>query len=253
MKHNIIFGRKAVIALSLPLLLAFTSASAHQVWLEPSAGGKGAKLFFGEFGGNLRETSPGLLDKFVKPTAHHVTAGKAEPLTVAKSGSAFDIAGRIGVGQSLVAEEANYPISERKNGDKTVRSLYHPAARLVVDWAAQAPRLKLDLVPTGRSDKSGHELKASFNGQPLPKAKVALVTASGWMQELQTADDGTVRVQLPWRGTYVLELSHSDTSPGEREGQAFDRATYVTSLTVVQRKGLQALPAVPPAPPNKLN
>ena len=43
--------------------LSFTgSASAHHLWLEPD--GQGAKLYFGEFEGNLREASPGLLDRF---------------------------------------------------------------------------------------------------------------------------------------------------------------------------------------------
>lgn len=41
---------------------AVTTAHAHQVWLE-SAGGQ-ARLHFGEFNENLRETSPGSLDKF---------------------------------------------------------------------------------------------------------------------------------------------------------------------------------------------
>lgn len=237
-------------------MLLLGSAQAHHVWLEQTATGQEGpatvKLFFGEFGGNLRETSPGLLDKFVKPSALRMAGATAEPVTVVKNANAFEIPVRLSPGQSLVAEETNYPISERKDGDKTVRSLYHPAARLLADWTAQQPQLKLDLVPTGRSGPQGHELRATFGGQALPKAKVALVTASGWTRDLQTAEDGTVHVQLPWRGTYVLELLHADASGGERDGQRYDKATYVTSLTVVHRKGLPALPALPAAPPNKM-
>ena len=44
-------------------LTAVTSAHAHQVWLE-NAGGQ-ARLHFGEFNENLRESSPGALDKFL--------------------------------------------------------------------------------------------------------------------------------------------------------------------------------------------
>ena len=45
-------------------LLATTglAAQAHQVWLEHSGGQ--ARLHFGEYNDNLRETSPGRLDKF---------------------------------------------------------------------------------------------------------------------------------------------------------------------------------------------
>jgi uncharacterized GH25 family protein len=234
---------------------AFGSASvhAHHIWLEqPSAGGS-AQLYFGEFGGNLREASPGLLDKFVKPSAHKLGKAEPVPLTLSKGAQSYALSARARAGESLIAEEANYPISERKQGEQTVRSLYHPAARLVTDWSEQAARLKLDLVPTGRSGKEGRELRATYNGQPLPKAKVVVVTAAGWSQEHRTADDGTLRVQLPWRGSYVLELSHNDAGGGEREGQRYDRASYVTSLTVVQAKGLPQLPAAPPAPPNKMN
>ena len=233
------------------------SAFAHQIWLEqaPARGARPvtAHLYFGEYGGNLREASPGLLDKFVKPSALRIAGSAVEPLVLVKQGGAFDLSAGAAIGQSLVAEDAGYPISERKNGEQTVRSLYHPAARLITDWKAREPLLKLDLVPTGQRHADGHELKAFFNGKPLVKAKVALVTAAGWAQELQTSDDGSFRVALPWRGTYVLELSHSDPTGGEREGQRFDRATYVTSLTVMQAKGLPPLPAAQPAPPNKLN
>ena len=44
-------------------LTAITSAHAHQVWLE-NAGGQ-ARLHFGEYNENLRESSPGSLDKFL--------------------------------------------------------------------------------------------------------------------------------------------------------------------------------------------
>ena len=46
------------------LLLATLAggAQAHQVWIEAS--GNQARLHFGEYADNLRETSPGLLDKF---------------------------------------------------------------------------------------------------------------------------------------------------------------------------------------------
>ena len=57
------------------LLYRFTgSASAHHLWLE--ADGQGAKLYFGEFEENLREASPGLLDRF-KPLPEAKAVGAA--------------------------------------------------------------------------------------------------------------------------------------------------------------------------------
>ncbi|XVJ71784.1 MAG: DUF4198 domain-containing protein [Rhizobacter sp.] len=227
------------------------SAQAHQIWIEQN--NRNAVLYFGEFGGNLREASPGLLDKFVKPVARQVSAQGVRPLTLHKTAAGFVLSGRAARGESLVAEEPTYPMSERKDGDKTVRSVYHPAARLVTDLSPQAPQLKLDLVPTGKSGADGVELQAFYDGQPLPKAKVVFVTSSGWLREHEADNQGKLKVAMPWRGTYTAEVKHS-TGPGERQGasgpEAYDRSSFVTTLTLVQAKGLAPLPTLPAAPPN---
>ena len=46
-------------------------ASAHHIWLEVD--GQNARIYFGEFGENLREASPGALDK-LQPQAKAVSA-----------------------------------------------------------------------------------------------------------------------------------------------------------------------------------
>ena len=56
---------------------AFASANAHQIWIEQD--GKRARVVFGEFAENLRELSPGRLDKFVALTG---TIGGWVPLRV---------------------------------------------------------------------------------------------------------------------------------------------------------------------------
>lgn len=241
-------------------MLLLGSAQAHHVWIEqPAVGQKtgNATFFFGEFGSNLREASPGLLDKFPQPVAFRLSAKGEQALPVSKTAGGFAIAARAAKGESIVAEEPAYPISERKDGDTTLRSLYHPAARLVVGFSKQDPKLTLDLVPTGNAGKDGVEVQAFYKGQPLPKAKVEVITASGWSQTHYSDEAGKLRVQMPWRGTYVLELSHSDKNPGERAAasgpEKFDRASYVTSLTLMQATGIATLPAPPAAAPNKMN
>ncbi|WP_372827414.1 DUF4198 domain-containing protein [Polaromonas sp.] len=247
---------KSIAFISAMLLLG--SAQAHYVWIEqPAAGQKAgnATFFFGYFGGNLREASPGLLDKFPKPVAIKLTAKGEQALPVSKTAGGFAIDARAAKGESIVAEEPGYPLSEHKEEGKTVRSLYHPAARLVKDFAKQDPKLTLDLVPTGNAGKDGVEVQAFYKGRPLAKAKVEVVTASGWSQTHHSDETGKLRLQMPWRGTYVLKLSHSDKTAGERVAasgpEKYDRASYVTSLTLMQPAGIAALPAPPPATPNK--
>jgi len=248
MPRKILPTFKTIAVISSLLLLG--TAQAHHVWIEQD--GKEAKLYFGEFGGNLREASPGLLDRFVKPVAHKVSAKGREAVPTTKTPGGFAMATVAARGESLIAEEPAYPISERKDGDKTTRSLYAPAARLVADYSAQTPQLTLDLVPTGKQDKDSVELQVFFKGQPLPKAKVEVSIAAGWAQEHKADEQGKLMVKLPWKGTYVLEVKHADGA-GTRGADAYDRASYVTSLTLMEAQGLPALPAPPAAAPNKMN
>lgn len=239
--------KTALTALAVAASFALASAHAHQVWIEHDA--QGAKLYFGEFGENLREASPGSLDKFVAPVAQRLKGASAEAVQVTKTPNGFALASRVIRGESLIAEEPAYPAWETTRDGKTTRGIYVPAARLVTELVKHEPRLTLDLVPTGTNSAGSTEVQAFYKGQPLAKAKVAVVTASGWAQEHRTDDAGRMTVSLPWRGTYVLELSHTDTAGGTRGADKWDRASYVTSLTVMLADGLPALPPSPPATP----
>jgi len=119
-----------------------------------------------------------------------------------------------------------------------------PAARFVPDRAPRAAALTLDIVPLG-----GDKFQVVFKGKPLAKAKVAIVTPSGWGRGERTGAEGEFEVKLPWRGAYVFEVHHDDNAPGKRGEQAYDFANYVTTLTVVQPQGIEPLPAPPPAKP----
>jgi uncharacterized GH25 family protein len=230
------------------LLVAAGSAQAHQVWLE-QAPGESPVLRFGEFGDNLREASPGLLDKFVKPTATLVATGGDKKAELKKSANGFATPFTLAAGDSVVAEEAYYPLYTNKQG---AANWYHPAARLITSLAPQSPKLTLDLVPAGEPGS----FKLYFKGQPLAKTKVALVTQSGWAKEEHTDADGVVRFDLPWQGPYVAEVSHNDRTPGERPGaqgaaEKYDAVSYVTTLTYRKPDGIAPIPAGPAATPNK--
>ena len=243
---NSTFTATAVLA-----LMGFaTAAPAHQIWLEQPAG-QSAVIRFGEFGENLREASPGLLDKFAKPTATLVSAGGEKAADGSKTAGGFTLPFKAGKGDAIVAEEARYPLNTYKQGDKDVTSWYHPAARLITGFAAQEPKLAFDIVP---ACKPG-EFKLFYKGKAMPKAKVALVTQSGWAKEGRTDDQGLVRFDMPWKGTYVAEASYTDRTPGERPGangaEKYDAVSYVTTLTYVKPDGVTAVPAGPAATPNK--
>lgn len=237
---------KTLTLLAAALGFAAASAQAHQIWLEQPAKG-GAVIRFGEFGENLREASPGLLDKFGKPAATLVSAQGEKSAEGSKTASGFALPFAARQGESIVAEDASYPLRKFKQGDKEVTSWYRPGARLITGFAEQQPKLALDLVPTGQAG----EFKLVFKGQPLPKAKVALVTQSGWTKEGHTDEQGLVKFEMPWKGQYVAEVSHIDRTPGERAGEKYDGVSYVTTLTYVKAGGTAPIPAGPAAAPNK--
>ncbi|WDZ97535.1 cobalt ABC transporter substrate-binding protein [Herbaspirillum sp. WKF16] len=238
--------RLAIVSGLLTSLVLAAPASAHQIWLQQDA--KGAQLYFGEFGENLREASPGLLDKFVSPSAVLISPNGDRTLDLAKKSNAFNLSAKAGKGESIVAEEAHYPVFENKHGGGTpTRTAWTPAARLVTSGEAQEPRLTLDLLPTGKPG----EFKVTYKNQPLPKAKVGLVVQSGWMKEAYSNEQGLVQFELPWQGVYVAEVHHTDKTAGERDGKPFDTASFVTTLSLVQAKGIKALAAGPAAKPNK--
>lgn len=225
-------------------LLASASAGAHQLWLEQNA--QSASLYFGEFGDNLREVSPGLLDKFVQPSFTLLSSKGERELEASKSANAFVLPARAAGGDSIVAEENAYPLLERKTGDLVTRTAWTPAARLISNTSAQAPKLTLDIVPTGKAG----EFKVYYQGKALAKTKVGAVAQSGWAKEAYSDEQGLVSFALPWRGTYVLEVHHTDKTPGQRAGKPYDIASFVTSMTLQQDQGVEAVPAPPLAKPN---
>src|SRR5262249_43821608 len=131
-------------------------------------------------------------------------------------------------------------------GEQVSRSVYNPAARFVTDLNAREPVLTLDVIPTGQPGK----FKVVFRGAPLARAKVNVMAASGWARELRTDDAGSFQVEFPWKGPYAIEVSHADQTPGNRGGQAFDLANFVTTLSFVQRSALDPVPPPPAAKPH---
>ena len=234
----------------LSLLAVLGSAQAHQIWIEQPAGGRTAVVRFGEFGENLRETSPGSLDKFVRPTATLLSPRGERAVPARRTADGFALPFGAADGEAIVVEDADYPLYAWKQGDRETQNRYHPAARLVTRLAPQPPRLALDLVPI---DATGG-FRLYFKGEPRPRTKVTLVTQSGWAKEAQTDAQGQVRFDLPWKGTYVAEVSVNDRAAGERPGangpEAFEGTSYVTTLTYVKATGVAPIPAGAPATPH---
>jgi Domain of unknown function (DUF4198) len=211
------------------------SASAHFLWLEPEA--DGARLYYGEFEENLREASPGLLDRLAPlPEAKVVASSGGQPLKVEKSPTSFVVAGQRGPGDSIVAEQVR--VNERKQGEKVTRTLGRLGARYVPDFAERAPTLTLDIVPAGKPGA----IKVFYKDKPLARTKLELINESGWKRELRTDEQGALTLALPWKGNYVIEVEHLDPTSGTQGTEAYDGMRLVSTLSFRLPDGGQAPP-----------
>ena len=118
-------------AFAAALLASAATANAHQVWLE-NAGGQ-ARLHFGEFNENLRETSPGSLDKFKGVPALEQRTGTAAQRVdgqLGKDGFNYTVAGT----PDTLFAAATYPLIDRSK--RNLPAMYwQPSARWVASLA----------------------------------------------------------------------------------------------------------------------
>ena len=215
------------------------SAAAHSIWVERE--GDGARIYFGEFDENLREASPGLLDR-LKPEAR--VAGSDKALKVDRQAGFFAVAGAMGKDDSIVAE--NVAITERR-GDKPTKVLNKLGARYIADFKEQAPVNTLDIVPAGKPGL----FKVFYQGKPLAKAKAELIAESGWKREFKTDEQGAFEAPLPWRGAYVIEVQHSEATPGKLGEAAYDSLRCASTLFVRVADGQQGPPQPPVTTPTR--
>jgi len=232
---------KSLLALSSILLLS--NVQAHQTWLEAS--GDTSKFYFGEFHKNLLEASPGSLDKFKGNSALLISAnGHEKKLNMQKQKDHFVISQVPAKGESIIVEEKNYAITAREKKGKTSRRYFIPAARLLGDLSAQTAKMTLDIVPTGKVNDGRLEMQATYMGKPLSKSKVSITIPAGWKMATRTDKNGLFSISMPWQGMYVVKaVKRNQTSGTRKDGETYDSMIYSTSVTLMQNKGLQALPA----------
>lgn len=191
------------------------NAAAHMLWLEGDA--TASKLYFGEYGENLREISPGKLDNIVTPVITIVDATGAEkPVTSNRNSNYYAIPG----GATVLVQALRQPI-RTPQGDKPA------SAQRGFLYARQGKGGNLPLDIQQDADK----LRLSFMGKPLAKAEIVLVAPNGWEKPLRTDENGEVNFSLPGPGLYVAEAKHKENRSGEFEGKAYSSENHTVTLS----------------------
>ena len=89
--------------LAVALMAFATAAHSHQIWIE-QAPGQNASVRFGEFAENLREVSPGTLDKLGVPSAALLSSREERAADGVKTGDGYALPFRAKAGDAIVAQ-----------------------------------------------------------------------------------------------------------------------------------------------------
>lgn len=211
-------------------------ANAHYLWIERS--GADAAVYFGEYEEAVRERSPGRLDEIPGPRAQAVSGQSTEPLALQKRATGFVVAPTsVASAQALLVEEAAVGVKDwRKSGIGIVKPFFYARHQPMGNsdtGSAAGPSLTLDILPTMDEGRFG----VYFRGKPLPKADVKIVAPNTWAQEGRTDDEGMVRLPLPWKGQYILQVIHLERAAGEYMGQPYEARRHRATLTYVATQG----------------
>ena len=130
---------------------------------------------------------------------------------------------------------------------QAVHTLGRLSARFVSDFSERKPVIALDVVPAGKPGA----FKVFQDGKPLAKAKVEIATEFGWRREYKTDEGGAFQAEMPWKGTYQVEVIHTEATPGTFGTEAYDGMRSVTTLTFKVATGLEAPPRMPVTTPKR--
>lgn len=86
----------------------------------------------------------------------------------------------------------------------------------------------LELVPT---TPGGNTFKLVWKGQTVAASQVNVDTSAGWRRTLAPADDGTVQLETPFPGLYVLEVSAKVNGSVTVDGQTYDDVRHTATLS----------------------
>ena len=210
------------------LTLAFPAA-AHYIWIEQDKSHH-ARLYFGEYQEQERETSPGRLDEIKGPRAWILdAAGNRNEIKAVRKETHFDLGVISDHKSPIIAEELAYEVKNwTRQGIGIVKPMFYTRFDPLSEHTAPKLELMLDIVPENRSPNA---FTVYFQNAPLAKAKVMVYASNFWMQEHTTDENGKINIKMPWPGQYVLEVIHLERQPGEFQGNKFEAFRHRATLT----------------------
>lgn len=199
--HSALFRWLTVSALGM----AMTVAHADILWLQRE--GAQAKAYVGELRAPLAAL-PALRD--AQPV---LPGGRIAPLTTAVDHYAF------------APGEGDARFTATRIGADSVLTYYQARHGRHDTKAAN----DLELVPT---EPNGSTFRLFFKGRPANASRVNVETAAGWRKSLLPNPDGTVTLDTPIPGLYVLEVSAKlNDARVTIDGKKYEDVRYTATLS----------------------
>ncbi len=221
-----------------------STAQAHGLWIEQTGDTK--TLFFGEPENALKEKSPDRLESIKAPQATLLGPdGARTAAKIARMATGFDL-GASPATQTLLVTELSMEVKDwSKNGLGIVKPMFY-ARFAAAPMSPAKPEMALDIVPIAPIAGHANAFMVAYKGQPVAKAKVSVIAPNTWTQEHSSDEQGRIVINTPWRGQYVLEITHTDNTPGDFEGKRYESSRHRAMLTFIQATGEEVKQVTPP-------
>lgn len=221
MKYSLVF---LTVVMAFLCALFSTSALARALWLEGDIiDSVHSKLYFGEYGENRRESSPGELDNIISPLVTVIDAEGGEKTVTAELSTNHLI---IPSGKTILVQALKQPVYE-KRGDKE-GDYSGPIKPYFYARQGKGGSLPLDI------QQNGNKLRLTFLDKPLAAAELVIIAPNGWEKRLRTDENGEATFSLPGLGLYVAVAKYLYDQSGEFDGKAYERESHTVTLSLYQ-------------------
>lgn len=189
------------------LALSVVSARADYVWIAPTEDGS-AVIHAGELDGD-RKPAAELDSVELRPI------GDAKPDATADG----DVMRVSGVPEGRDVRARAYEVL---SDDEL---MYYQAR-----WGRNETKADLDfeLVPT---EAGGNTFQLMWMGSPVKASYVRVSTSAGWSKTLDPNEDGSVTLDTPFPGLYVLQLTARASGWAEIDGKRYTDVRHTATLT----------------------
>lgn len=220
---------KQIILSMLVMALLPSLISAHYLWIERDD--KSARVYYGEIQDAEREKSPGKLDK-IKGLRMFAADKNGQSKEVKSTKTAEFFSAATGKTEFVLAASLEVPVTDMKKYNwGMVKPMYYARHGAQLTKTAIKAVHALDIVPVAGSE---NVFQVYFNGAALKGEKLMIYAPNTWAKEHKTDAAGQMKLETPWAGQYVLEVIHTDKTPGKFEGKDYESVRHRATYTFVK-------------------